>query len=242
MNVIKMSPPSVVDLTVEETQLLDLWHACGLSTVLENAHQIDPILLYLQCGEATEHGFAYDLGYPYFNVMAQSFWQAARRNLARGDAYSLMWMYRHLPYEITLKLLRAKLGGGYREVEYRPSAYNAEHFSFSANEARWAKYCTVLAIEDFPIRLGYRLDRAIDWFSSFENLQRRFEDYPVLPRIRQSLLRLGNRGHHDLCSIYGHEVLQLHPHTTGVRKYMKVKGFDRLAMMRHYSHFISGSQ
>jgi hypothetical protein len=242
MNDINMTLPIDVCLTAEETQLLDLWHACGLGAVLKNAHQIDPILLYLQYGKATEHGFVYDLSYPYFNVMARSFWHAARLNLARGDTYSFMWMYHHLPYEITLKLLRAKLSGGHREVEYLPSGYNADHLSFTANEARWAKYCTVLAIEGFPIELGYRLNRAIDWFSSYENLQGRFKDYPVLPKMRQSLLRLGNRGHHDFCSIFGRKTLQLRPHTAGVRKYMNVKGLDRLEMMRHYSYFSSGPQ
>ena len=236
MNVINITAPNAVHLTEEEVTLFDLLHTCGLSLVIKNAYDIDPILFYLQYGQAAEHGSKYDLSYSYFAVLERSFWSAARWNLAPGDAHSFMWIYRHLSYELLTKLLRAKLNGGYRELEYLPSTYKADHPSFVANEAKWAKYCTLLAIEGFPIKLGYRLDRAIDWFSSYESLEARFEDHPVILKMRQSLLRAGNRGHHDFCAIFGRKALQLRPHTAGVRKYMTTRGFDRLAMMRQYTY------
>ena len=42
-------------LTDYETQMLNLWHACGLGTVLENARGVDPILVYLQHLPAALH-------------------------------------------------------------------------------------------------------------------------------------------------------------------------------------------
>ena len=236
MNLINLPASSSVHLTKEETQLLDLWHACGLSLVLENAQQIEPILLYLQYGAEHQDGFAYNLSYPYYAVMERAFWQSAARSLQRSDAYSFMWIYRYSSYETSLKLLRAKLIGGYDEPDYIPSGYNSNHPSFAVNEAKWAKYCTLLALEGFPTRLSYRLYRAIDWLSSYEALQDRFEEDPLLLKMRKSLLRLGNRGHHDLIAGWGDKSLQLPPQTAGVRKYMSTKGLDRLAMMRQYTH------
>lgn len=234
MNIINMTPPNDVRLTAEETQLLDLLHVCGLGIALDNAHQIDPILVYLQHGEEPKHGFAYSLGYPYYSAMKRGLRHSAWRNLSRGDACSLMWLYRTMPYDTMLKLVRAKLIGEYNEPTFNPSVYDANHPRFAANEVKWAKYCTMLALEGFPLKLSYDLSNAVFWLSSYEILQDRFADHPLLPKMRQSLLRLSNRGHHDLFDCDGMNFRKMKPRTAGARKYMSLKGLDQLAMMRHH--------
>lgn len=236
MNIINITTPNAVHLTEEEVTLLDLWHTCGLSLVLENAQQIEPILAYLQYSPEPQHGFAFYLSYPYYRLIERDLWCSAVLQLPRGDARSFMWIFRAVPYETVLKLLRAKLTGGHRELEYIPSVYNSNHLSFEANQAKWAKYCTMLALEDFPAQLSFKLSSAIDWLSSYEALQDRFVDYSLLPKMRKSLLRFGNQGHHDMIKLRGHKVLQSPPYTAGVRKYMNVRGLDRLALMRQYTY------
>lgn len=161
--------------------------------------------------------------------------------LSRGDACSFLWIYRNIPYETVLKLLRATLGGEYEQSEYIPCIYDAGHPSFAANEAKWDRYCTMLALEGFPVHLSYALTRAVDWLSSYETLNDRFSYHPLLPKMRQSLLRLGNRGHHDLFEAFGHRPGKMAPRTAGARKYMCVKGLDRVAMMRHHAYRSTGT-
>lgn len=236
MNIINITAPNAVHLTEEEATLLDLWQTCGLSLVLENAQQIEPILAYLQYSPEPQHGFAFYLGYPYYRLIERNLWCSAVLKLSRGDARTFMWMFRAVPYETVLKLLRAKLAGGHRELEYIPSEYNYNHLSFEANEAKWAKYCTMLALEGFPVRLSYRMSSAIDWLSSYEALQDRFVDYPLLLKMRKSLLRFGNQGHHDMVKLLGSKSSLSPSYTAGLRKYMNVRGLDRLAMMRQYTY------
>ena len=236
MIMISTSPPSAVHLTAEEANLFDLWHACGLGVVLEKAGSIDPILLFLRYGAEPKHGFAYSLGHPYFALVKRGLCQSAMRNLSRGDACSFVWIYRNMPYQTVLRLLRATLGSECEQPQYIPCMYDAGHPSFAANEAKWDRYCTMLALEGFPVHLSYALTRAVDWLSSYETLNDRFADHPLLPKMRQSLLRLGNRGHHDLFEAFGHRPSKMVPRTAGARKYMSVKGLERLAMMRHHAY------
>ena len=94
----------------------------------------------------------------------------------------------------------------------------------------------MLALEGFPVRLSYRMSSAIDWLSSYEALQDRFVDYPLLLKMRKSLLRFGNQGHHDMVKLLGSKSSLSPSYTAGLRKYMNVRGLDRLAMMRQYTY------
>ena len=236
MNIINLTPPNTVRLTAEETQLLDLWHTCGLGVVLEKAHGMDPILLFLRYGAEPKHGFAYSLGHPYFALVKRGLYQSAMRNLSRGDAWSFVWTYRNMPYRTVLKLLQATMSSEYEQPQYIPCMYDDGHLSFAENEAKWDRYCTMLALEGFPVHLSHALTRAVDWLSSYEILNDRFAGHPLLHKMRQSLLRLGNRGHHDLFEAFGHRPSKMAPLTAGARKYMSVKGLERLAMMRHHAY------
>ena len=70
-----------------------------------------------------------------------------------------------------LRLLRATLGSECEQPQYIPCMYDAGHPSFAANEAKWDRYCTMLALEGFPVHLSYALTRAVDWLSSYETLK-----------------------------------------------------------------------
>jgi len=101
---------------------------------------------------------------------------------------------------------------------------------------RGAKHCTLLALEGFPLHVGHRSNRATEWLSSYESLECRFAGAPILVRMRKSVLRLANRGHHDLFEALGKTAMKVKPKTAGARKYMSLKGFDRLSMMRHHAY------
>jgi len=47
--------------------------------------------------------------------------------------------------------------------------------------------------------------------------------------MRKSLLRLANRGHHEILRRYGKQLEQANS-----RLYMKLNGLERVAFMRHY--------
>jgi len=238
MNIINLTPPNTVRLTAEETQLLDLWHTCGLGVVLEKAHGIDPILLYLQQAPvSTEPSrLASNLSGPYHRIIKRGLWRSALNQLPLGDAQSFIWVFRNIPYETLLRLIKVTLSGQYTGPKYQPSVYGPKHPTFAKHEAAWAKHCTLLALEGFPLHVGHRSNRATEWLSSYESLECRFAGAPILVRMRKSVLRLANRGHHDLFEALGKTAMKVKPKTAGARKYMSLKGFDRLSMMRHHAY------
>jgi len=241
MSVSRIARPNTLRLTAQETQLLDLWYACGLGPVLEQAQGIEPVLLYLQQAPAAteQNRLSSKLSGPYFAIIKRSLGRSAFKQLPLGDAQSFVWVFRNLSYQTVLRLLQATLSGDDNKTNYTPCTYDAAHPNFASNEAKWDKYCTLLALEGFPVELSYSLTRAVHWLSTYEALQDRFTGYPLLPKMRRSLIRMANRGHHELFNAFGHRPSEMRPRTAGARKYMSVKGLDRLAMMRHHAYLSS---
>ena len=242
MNVINMTPPNTVRLTVEQTQLLDLWHACGLAAVLGKAQGIEPILLYLQQAPlSTEpNHLASNLSGLYYRIIKRGLWRSALNQLPLGDAQSFIWVFRNIPYDTVLRLIKATVTDQYTGPKYQPSVYGPSHPTFAEHETTWAKHCTLLALEGFPLHVSHRSNRATEWLSSYECLECRFAGAPILIRMRKSVLRLANRGHHDLFEALGKAAMKVKPKTAGARKYMSLKGFDRLSLMRHHAYNSQG--
>ena len=231
MNIINLTPPNTVRLTAEETQLLDLWHACGLASVLEKARGIKPILMYLQQAPlSTEpNHLASNLNGPYYRIIKRSLWRSALSQLPVGDAHSFIWLFRNIPYDTVLRLVKATVSGQYTGPKYQPSVYGPSHPTFAEHEENWAQHCTLVAIEGSPPRPSFNFLKATEWLSSYECLECRFAGAPILIRMRKSILRLANRGHHEMLRRYGKQLKQANP-----RLYMKLKGLERVAFMRHY--------
>lgn len=240
MNIMSQPQNSGLILSPYETSLLNIWHACGLGVIVEDNITSNPVLVYLQHAQEPEHGFASSLGYPYYMGLRLSFFYSARASLNFGDRNSCMWMFRALSYPMVIKLIRATLDGQYSGPAYQANVYNAAHPTFKHNEVKWEQNSMMFAIEKFPTDLGWRWESAVHWLSSYEALLHYYPDHPLLKKMRKSLLRLGNHGHNELLAAGSKPKHEIRPKTAGARRYMSVKGLDRLSMMRHYAHYCEG--
>lgn len=225
----------------DEEQTLNLWHASGLAEALKKAEGLEPIMMYLCHAPKQEllDGFVANYDMSYFTLLRAGLWRAARRNLSTGDAHSCIWIYRNLPPEMRLRLIRASLLGLGGNQNYTPSEYGPQHPGFSVNNEKWDKYCMLFALEDFPTVVSYRSILSTKWLTSYEALEHRFPSSPMLYKMRRSLVQFGYKGHIDFLRLFKRPIQSLKPSTSGARKYMSLRGADRIALMRHYDYCVS---
>lgn len=222
--------PASFLLTPGEEQLLGIWQACGLERVLEGCQGLEPIFAYLKHTHSVQlsTGMMTDRGDPYFKHFKRILMQSAANTVSSADRWSFSWMFRNLPYETSLRLIKAALSSDYSREEYYPTSFNPQHPTFAQHEATWAHRCTLVAIEGLPPYPSFNFMKATEWLSSYESLECQFGGAPVLGKMRKSILRLANRGHHEMLR-YGKQLKQANP-----RLYMELKGLERVAFMRHY--------
>jgi len=222
----------------DEEQTLNLWHASGLAEALKRAEGLEPIIMYLRHAPKQEllDGFKANYDMSYFTRLRAGLWRAARRNLSKGDALGCMWIYRSLSPELRLRLIRASLLGLGSNQNYTPSEYGPQHPSFSVNNEKWDKHCILFALEDFPNEVSYRSILSTKWLTSYEVLEHRLPNNPMLYKMRRSLVQFGYKGHIDFMRIGQRPIQSLKPRTSCARKYMSLRGADRIAFMRHYDY------
>ena len=225
-------------LTPEEEQLLAIWRACGLEPTLKVCQGLDPIFLYLKHSDngSLASGMRTDRGDPYFKPFKRILMQSASKAVSTADKWSFFWLFRNLPYETSLRLLKAVLRGDYPLEEYYPCTFNAQHPTFAKHQAIWAKRCTLLAIGGLPPQPSFNFMKATEWLTSYESLECRFDGAPILGKMRKSIQRLANRGHHETVRPYGKQFEQLNPRNEIPRFYVELKGLERVALIRQYIH------
>jgi hypothetical protein len=221
-----------------EEQTLNLWHTSGLAEALQKAEGLEPIMMYLRHVPEQKllDGFEANYDMSYFTLLRAGLWRAARRNLSTGDALSCMWIYRNLPPEMRLRLIRASLLGLGSNQNYTPSEYGPKHPGFGVNNEKWDKHCILFALKDFPNKVSYRSILSTKWLTSYETLVEKFPNNPMLYKMRRSLVQFGYKGHIDFMRIGQRPIQSLKPRTSCARKYMSLRGADRVAFMRHYDY------